>query len=250
VRRIQRAYENRFRALAETLGARRPEKALAWFRRRAKAKAAGSRGPEWRGWEEAWREAQARANRSPRRAGRFQERPPLRPEETRFRCDAGLGGLARWLRAGGYPAEWSPEMDDEELVRRAMAEEAVLATTDSLLMERRLVRDGWVCALWLPPALSPAQQLARTLSELGLPLLPPRCMRCGGRLVRRSKQELADRIPPRTFRWLEEFFVCEGCGGLFWKGTHWQRIERALAEAASLRDQRAAPPLRPPESEE
>ena len=54
-------------------------------------------------------------------------------------------------------------------------------------------------------------------------------MSCGGELCRGSKEDLHERIPPRTYRWLDEFFVCRRCDKLFWHGTHWQRIVETLA---------------------
>ena len=29
--------------------------------------------------------------------------------------------------------------------------------------------------------------------------------------------------------WKDEYFVCAGCDRLFWRGTHWERIERDAA---------------------
>src|SRR5262249_36635372 len=49
-----------------------------------------------------------------------------------FGCDAGLGGLARWLRAAGYDAAWQPELDDAAVIREAQKREATLLTTDTL----------------------------------------------------------------------------------------------------------------------
>jgi len=56
-------------------------------------------------------------------------------------------------------------------------------------------------------------------------------MNCGGTLARGSKEALRDRIPPRTFRWLDEYFVCTSCGKLFWHGTHWEKIRHELVLA-------------------
>jgi uncharacterized protein with PIN domain len=57
-------------------------------------------------------------------------------------------------------------------------------------------------------------------------------MTCGGLLVATPKEEVFERIPPRTAKWLDEYFVCASCDGLFWQGTHWERIAKALEEAA------------------
>jgi uncharacterized protein with PIN domain len=145
-----------------------------------------------------------------------------------FYCDAGLGGLARWLRAAGYDARWQEGIDDDVLLREARRLSATLLTTDSMLMERRVLRDRLVPSLWLPPTLSIAEQLKLTFREFGLVRLAPRCMRCGGELRHENKELLGERIPPRTYRWLNEFFVCTRCGQLFWHGTHWLKIQKDL----------------------
>jgi uncharacterized protein with PIN domain len=151
-------------------------------------------------------------------------------EPPRFLCDASLGGLARWLRAAGYAASWSPGEGGEALAPRAVAGGLVLLTSDSAVLDRGGVRDGTLTALWVPSGLSPREQLTLAMKDLGLSLRTPRCMACGGELVPARKEDVLPRIPPRTARWKDEYFLCAGCGRLFWQGTHWQRIERALRE--------------------
>lgn len=150
----------------------------------------------------------------------------------RFSCDAMLGGLARWLRAAGYEAWFNVHVGDGELVRRALEEGTCLVTSDSGIMERYAVREGLVCAVYLPPGLGPLEQLARVLARLGLPLREPRCMDCGGRLLPVARAEVADQVPPGARRAYEQFFRCAGCGKVFWRGTHWESIRGKLARAA------------------
>ena len=151
------------------------------------------------------------------------------PAGIRFLCDAGLGGLARWLRAAGYDALWEPHIADDELLRQARTLPATVLTTDGMLMERRLLRDGIIPSFWLPPTLGIAEQLGLVFREFGLRLRGPRCMSCGGELQPGAKEALRERIPPRTYRWRDEYFVCARCDKVFWHGTHWQRIVGALA---------------------
>lgn len=146
----------------------------------------------------------------------------------RFLCDAGLGGLARWLRGAGYEALWRADIHDHELVREAQRDALVIVTTDSLLMERRVIRCGEVKAVWIPPVLRAAQQLVVVLEELRLPVLDSRCMECGGVLKRVDKEAVKHEIPPRTYKWLDEFWKCASCGKLFWQGTHYERIRQHL----------------------
>jgi uncharacterized protein with PIN domain len=76
------------------------------------------------------------------------------------------------------------------------------------------------------------EQLELVRAELGLSAQDSRCMRCGGRLVPVDKETVRARIPPKTWRWVDEYYLCERCGRLFWRGAHWRRITRQLAETA------------------
>jgi len=152
---------------------------------------------------------------------------PPRAAAPRFLCDGSLGGLARWLRAAGYEADVSALAGDA-LVREAHRPGVVLLTTDARLWERRLVRDAAVEALWLPSGLDVARQLGMVLRDLELSPATPRCMACGGALQAVEKAAVRDRIPPRTARWKDAYFVCGRCGQLFWEGTHWERIRERL----------------------
>jgi uncharacterized protein len=145
-----------------------------------------------------------------------------------FVCDAGLGGLARWLRGAGYESHWNPALDDAAVIREAQQRSATLITTDSLMIERGVLRDGIVPTVFVPSTLTCEQQLEIVFRELGLSVRDSRCMNCGGELRRVEKSAVADRIPPRTARWIDEYFVCANCDHLFWRGTHWQRIRKQL----------------------
>lgn len=150
-----------------------------------------------------------------------------------FFCDAMLGGLARWLRAAGYDAAFEYGIDDGALVARARQTDRILLSSDSGIFARTPVRDGLVRALFVPRALGRAAELRFVLQELSLPLAAPRCMNCGGALLVIPKESARDEAPARTFEVIDTFYRCDRCGKLLWYGTHWQRIQRILAEAAA-----------------
>jgi len=154
-------------------------------------------------------------------------------ESPAFLCDGSLAGLARWLRAAGYSARDAGLLKGDALVREAAERSLVLVTSVGDLLDRRLVRDGSVVACWVPTGLHPTEQLSLVLADLGLCLREPRCMACGGMLQAAAKDAVAGRIPPRTARWKDDYWVCGTCARLFWQGTHWERISRALTEAAA-----------------
>jgi len=218
--RIQNAYEHRYRELLLRFGARRLDHGVQWLVRRAERLKIQQELSPADALTQVARELAAKS---------LKTRHPASDGNTiRFFCDSGLGGLARWLRGSGYEALWEASIDDYELLQRAQKLSATVLTTDSLLMERRVVRDHVIPALWLPPTLSIPEALAFVFHEFGLKTRDPRCMSCGGELRRESKEALRERIPPKTFKWLEEYFVCSRCGKLFWKGTHWNRIADEL----------------------
>jgi uncharacterized protein with PIN domain len=154
--------------------------------------------------------------------------------EIRLACDAMLGGLARWLRAAGYDAFWQSGIDDHELIRLARETGRTLLSADTGLFEFAVIRDGVQPALFVPLRLSPIEQLGFVLRKLGLGLREPRCMACDGELIEMPREQAKDRVPPRTFSWLEQFWECRRCGRVFWRGTHWQRIEAALQAAMAI----------------
>ena len=149
-----------------------------------------------------------------------------------FLCDASLGGLARWLRAAGFEAALAPFVAPKRLPDEARRRGAVLLTTDAEALRRRIATDGSLHVVWLPTSLRVEEKLALVFRDLGLSLREPRCMACGGALVARAKESVFARIPPRTARWKDEYFVCAACDRLYWQGTHWERIAAALRGAA------------------
>ncbi|MDP7163403.1 MAG: Mut7-C RNAse domain-containing protein [Phycisphaerae bacterium] len=148
----------------------------------------------------------------------------------KFNCDAMMGGLARWLRAAGYDAEFEYGIDDRPLVARALATGRILLSCDGPMFERNVITSGRVHALLIPRQLTKLQQLRFVMSELDLPLARPRCMACGGELDEVPKHTVADEAPPLAFRNCRKFFRCRRCAKLLWHGTHWQKITRRLDE--------------------
>jgi len=224
VSRIRRGYEARFRALLRQAGARRLDQGVAWLVGKARDLSAREGISLAEALSQVYEQSAARRHTLKLNAD---------PVPIRFFCDSGLGGLARWLRAAGYEAAWRPHIEDDELLRQARTLPATILTTDGMLMERRLLRDGIIPSFWLPPTLSIRQQLALVFREFGLTLRGPRCMSCGGELRPVSKEALRDRIPPRTYRWRDDYFLCCRCNKLFWHGTHWQRIVGTLTGVES-----------------
>ena len=65
-----------------------------------------------------------------------------------------------------------------------------------------------------------------------------RCSKCNGLLREVAKADVAARIPPRTAKWLDTYYLCRDCDQLFWEGTHVtalrRRVEKILARCTNF----------------
>jgi uncharacterized protein with PIN domain len=231
---LEESYRERFRALLARCQPRRLEFGVELLIERARARRDGSGVPLDQALSALYDETRERVERReqaqaacPIGGGRLPPAPLADPP--RFICDGSLGGLARWLRAAGYEAV-RVSGGGERARGEARLSGGVLLTSDTGVLERR--HASAVPALHVPVELPIAQQLARVFRAYGLWPRAPRCMACGAALREVDKARVRDRIPPRTALWKDEYFLCAGCGRLFWQGTHWERIARVLAGLA------------------
>jgi len=231
--RIVLGYREKFRSLLSRVEPRRLEFGVELLLGRARERSRRDGVPLLQALADLYEFTRVRVERRVALTAACRVAPALQAPEgpPRFACDAHFGALARWLRAAGYEASWRAGIADDELVRQAQDDAATLVTGDVGILHRRAVRSGRVRAVWLPSTLPPVTQFAMLARELGLTRREPRCMACGGRLQPVAKQDVRDRIPPRTARWKDDYFLCSGCGKLFWQGTHWERIAARLTAA-------------------
>jgi uncharacterized protein with PIN domain len=144
----------------------------------------------------------------------------------RFLCDAMLGGLAKWLRAAGYDTYYAREgtdVSDGSLTAKALEEGRVLLTSDGGFLERKPVRDGSVGFLRVPH-LPLEEQLRLVVGHFTLTRRQSRCMKCNGELGVVPPGTVTGRVPRGVILDHEKFFLCRGCGHVFWHGSHWDRI--------------------------
>jgi uncharacterized protein with PIN domain len=148
----------------------------------------------------------------------------------KFIADRMLGTLTRYLRFMGYDTlsanslEPGDAREDTALLGIARAEGRILLTRD-----RELARRGGDQAVYLESEEVMAQ--IRALSSLGLitpELAMDRCSLCNARLrpATEAEVEAADYAPGG--RNSLEFFLCPGCGRLYWMGSHGRNLRASL----------------------
>jgi hypothetical protein len=153
----------------------------------------------------------------------------VEPDRPKLACDAMCGGLARWLRILGVDASYTPAIEDAQLVAHARNEGRVVLSSDGKLFERREFTTGVVRGLRMPVGLRRRAQVEWLVRELHIEPGFPRCAACNGELEIVSAAEVGDVVPARSLIWAAEFYRCRVCAHVFWKGTHWRRIDAVRA---------------------
>ena len=140
----------------------------------------------------------------------------------RFVADAHLGRLARYLRLLGFDTLFENDFGDEELARISAREGRILLSRDRRLLERRTVNHG----LWIE-AVRPREQLVDVANRLDLyKLFRPfsRCTVCNGALREVDKRVSDLPLPPRVRAAFDTYWRCQGCGRVYWQGSHYDRL--------------------------
>lgn len=160
---------------------------------------------------------------------RFDIRPlyRLRPKplrRTRFVADVHLGRLARYLRLLGFDTRYATDLDDAALAGISVRQRRILLTRDVGLLKRKVLTRGYKLR-----STDSEKQLEEVVHALSLEkdLRPfTRCMFCNAVLRPIARAEVAGRVPPGVFRRFRRFTCCPGCRRIYWRGTHFQRLER------------------------
>lgn len=158
------------------------------------------------------------------------------PRPLKFVADVHLGKLARRLRLWGLDTAYRNDFSDEEIVAVALRERRAVLTRDLNLLKHKALRHGhWVRAT------DTERQWREVLRRypracVGRPF--SRCLVCNGRLVKVNKQAVANRLPPMTARTYRCFYNCRSCGRIYWKGSHYAKLRKALFAMRALRGKR------------
>lgn len=156
---------------------------------------------------------------------------PLRPlvnVEPGFILDVHLGRLAAFMRMLGFDTMYRSCASDSELARTSAEQDRILLTRDRGLLMRGIVVHGY----WLrntDSRLQTEEVLKRY--HLAFKARPwVRCMACNGKLSAVAKSQLANRVPPCALAIHNAFSECSECGRVYWKGSHFVRMQRWIEE--------------------
>ena len=159
-----------------------------------------------------------------------------RPSKPRFLADAMCGRVCKWLRMLGYDCLYPGDLPDEELLQIALREgDRILVTRDRELYRKALSRG---LRAFLVRHSTIEESLAELSAAYGVKLsIDPddsRCPLCNARIRRAGRGEVRG-LPPEILERYGEFWVCTGCGNVYWKGSHYKTMERILGNARRIR---------------
>jgi uncharacterized protein with PIN domain len=152
---------------------------------------------------------------------RLREKPLRDP---RFVVDVNLGQLARYLRLLGFDALYRNSYTDKEVARIASEQNRIVLTRDRALLQHKIITHGTFVR-----AVKPREQVTEILERLDLyRLVRPftRCLRCNGELEDVDKDAVLHQLQSRTRQFYEHFRRCKACGQAYWKGSHFNRMEK------------------------
>lgn len=161
----------------------------------------------------------------------------LHPQPLRNPCfvlDAHLGRLAAYLRMLGFDTLYRNDFSDESLATISVNEGRILLTRDRGLLKRKEISRGYCVR-----STEPLEQAGEILHRFDLSgnLHPfSRCMRCNGLLRNAPKTEVALFLQLRTSQYFDEFYRCESCGQVYWKGSHYLRMLKIIHELKNALD--------------
>ncbi|MGA2482919.1 MAG: Mut7-C RNAse domain-containing protein [Candidatus Acidiferrales bacterium] len=159
----------------------------------------------------------------------------LRPQplrDLRFVADTHLGRLTAYLRMVGFDAVYRRDYQDEELAAISSNEKRILLTKDRGLLKRNTVTRGCYVR-----ATNPREQLAEVLQRFDLlgSISPfQRCVHCNALLQPTRKESVSDRLQPETKQYYDEFCICPACDRIYWKGSHYRRMQRFIESLIDL----------------
>ena len=159
----------------------------------------------------------------------------LRPKPLRnpkFVADVHLGRLTRYLRMMGFDVYYKNNLSDDEIVKISSKERRAILTKDRGILKRNEVTHGY----WLRSTKVKEQaievlkrfDLKNQINEFS------RCIECNQSLNPVPKEKIINELPEKVAYSQDEFYRCQSCNKLFWKGTHYQKMLSFIQSARNF----------------
>ncbi len=139
-----------------------------------------------------------------------------------FIVDVHLGKLAKYLRFLGFDTLYKNNIEDSEIIRISLNDNRIIITRNSGILKNTAVTHGYFVR-----SQNPKEQIAEVIRRFSLEsLINPftRCSDCNGKIIEITKDSVISKLKPQTKKYYSNFYQCAICRKVYWKGTHYKRL--------------------------
>lgn len=151
---------------------------------------------------------------------------PLRRHK--YIADINLGDIVKYMRVLGFDLYYDSLLSTREIIEISKRENRVILTKSRKLLKFKDVTHG----IFIRPGTT-TEQIRRIIDYLDIKdnIKPfSRCLRCNTQLKSVLKENILDRIPPKTKEFCDEYVQCQSCDKIYWKGTHFINMKKVVRQ--------------------
>ncbi|MCW3786459.1 Mut7-C RNAse domain-containing protein [Plebeiibacterium sediminum] len=149
---------------------------------------------------------------------------PLR--KTKFIADAHLCKLSKYLRMLGFDTLYQNDFGDEEIINISLKDKRIILTRDKRMLNSKRITHGYFVR-----AIDKHKQLIEIVDKFDLKSqFHPfsRCMECNSILISKAPDQVKHLISNDILVRYKEFYYCNKCHKVFWKGSHFERMKSQI----------------------
>lgn len=150
----------------------------------------------------------------------------------RFLADAMLGNIARKLRLLGFDCKYYAAIKDEQMLSIAKNENRILITKDHEISNTCKKQNVATIDLLGTDEMSQIVEICKKISmdRCKIDVGDIRCTICNGIIQPIEKEKIIERIPTKVAQNMQQFWICDSCSHIYWKGTHIRNLQKFTDE--------------------
>lgn len=142
-----------------------------------------------------------------------------------FIADVHLGKLARYLRLMGFDTLNTNSFSEFRMWLQVNSANRILLSRNPA----NAIRPGMRTLLIQSESTEKQLQQVITSCDLADGLKPfSRCAACNALLEKTGKDIVIDQLQDKTATFYNEFWWCTGCARIYWKGSHYERMQKLI----------------------